>query len=77
MNRRIKLVGMNLSLNFTTYFSNLAPLIDDKISSIDLSKNILRDEGVKALAKCLRYLKNLVKLDLSSNEITQKGVGYL
>ena len=46
----------------------------DKIASLDLSKNQLRDAGVIELSKILYFMKGLVALDLSSNEITPKSL---
>lgn len=46
----------------------------DKIASIDLSKNQLRDAGVIELSRILYFMKTLVALDLSSNEITPKSL---
>lgn len=78
VNRKIVLREMNLGLNFSRAFVNLIQNQSrynmDKIASIDLSKNQLRDEGVIELSKILLFSKSLVKLDLSSNEITPKAI---
>jgi Ran GTPase-activating protein (RanGAP) involved in mRNA processing and transport len=78
VNRKIVLREMNLGLNFSKAFVNLiqnqSRYSMDKIASIDLSKNQLRDEGVIELSKILFFTKSLVKLDLSSNEITPKAI---
>jgi Ran GTPase-activating protein (RanGAP) involved in mRNA processing and transport len=78
VNRKIVLREMNLGLNFSRAFVHLVENHSrynmDKIASIDLSKNQLRDEGVIELSKILLFSKSLVKLDLSSNEITPKAI---
>ena len=45
----------------------------EKLSSIELSKNNLKDAGITELSKALKCCKFLVKLDVSSNSITPKG----
>jgi len=49
----------------------------DRLSSLDLSKNNLRDEGIAELSKPLRCCKFLVSLNVSSNFISPKGFLHL
>ena len=77
INRKLVLTNMGLSLEFAKYFSNMLHNFQyhniDRISSIDLSMNNLRDPGIIELAKPIRYCKFIVKLDVSSNSISSKG----
>jgi len=44
------------------------------ISNLDLSKNYLRDDGLSELSKCIKYMPALCRLDVSSNNVTPKGI---
>ena len=55
-------------------FKNHSQLNIDKIAVLNLRKNRLRDAGLIELSKGIKYARNLVSLDLSSNEITPKGI---
>ena len=72
---------MNLGFNFAKKLVELSQQWSlnkmTHISSIDLSKNQLRDAGVIELSKCIKFIPMLSKLDLSSNEITPKGLSKL
>ena len=46
----------------------------DKIAVLNLRKNKLRDCGLIELSKGLKYARGLISIDLSSNEITPKGI---
>lgn len=49
------------------------------VAGLDLTKNFLRDEGVKILVNALlvETPRPIVYLNLSNNEFTPKAVGYL
>lgn len=49
----------------------------DRIAVLNLKKNRLRDVGLIELSKGIRFARNLVSLDISSNEITPKGIQAL
>lgn len=44
------------------------------ISWLNLSKNHLRDSGLAELSRCIKFMPALCKLDVSSNEVTPKGI---
>jgi Ran GTPase-activating protein (RanGAP) involved in mRNA processing and transport len=47
--------------------------VNPNIASLDLRRNTIGDEGVKILMKAVSKSKQIVHLDLSSNELTHKG----
>ena len=53
----------------------------NNIASLDLSKNFLRDEGVRVLSEAFLSkaysTPTLVHLNLANNELTYKGVKHL
>lgn len=49
----------------------------DKISTLDLSKNNLRDEGIIILSETLKQFPSLIHLAVANNEITLKGLEKL
>lgn len=44
---------------------------------LDLSSNLIRDEGVKYLSQTLATIKQLHKLDISGNMVTKSGLEFL
>ena len=58
----------------------LKQILSDKnyyISSLNLSKNVIGDEGIKIVAKIIAKSNTLVHIDVSSNEIKRDGVNVL
>ena len=49
----------------------------DRISALDLSKNLLRDEGISLIAKAISQNITLASLKVANNEITFKGLSVL
>ena len=47
------------------------------LTTLDLKRTIIGDDGAAALGKCLKYKKSLTTLDLSYNEIGDAGPAAL
>jgi hypothetical protein len=59
-------------------FTNVVlPMHISMIQHLDLSKNNIRDAGVKEFARYLEYNTSLVEVDLSDNDISDIGAEYL
>eukprot|EP00928_Gymnodinium_smaydae_P005275 TRINITY_DN11806_c0_g1_i3.p1 TRINITY_DN11806_c0_g1~~TRINITY_DN11806_c0_g1_i3.p1 ORF type:complete len:943 (+),score=156.66 TRINITY_DN11806_c0_g1_i3:2866-5694(+) len=55
----------------------LALALNENLTSLNLSCNLVRDEGAGVIAKLLPEQRALVHLDLSSNDITGAGAGAI
>eukprot|EP00347_Sterkiella_histriomuscorum_P022892 403336765 len=65
-------LGANCSMNFAKYM-----LKNQHVSTYDLSRNKLGDEGVVNLSNSLPYQSHIIKLNLSNNALSHKGTDYL
>ncbi|CDW82527.1 UNKNOWN [Stylonychia lemnae] len=72
INRRVDLSDMGLGVNFSNVMAHFLRQ-GKEFSHLDLSRNKLRDDGVKILSKYLVANRSIIHLDLSQNEITHKG----
>lgn len=75
-NREFNLVEQNLSLNTAKVVSELISK-NTHFVKLNLSRNLLKDEGAYFIAERLKKDTNIIHLDLSSNCLTKKGVKYL
>jgi hypothetical protein len=67
---------MSLGVNFAKVFGELLSFGLD-VSHVNLSRNRLKDEGIKLLAKNLMVNKTIIHLDISQNEISHRGAEEL
>ena len=49
----------------------------NRIAHLDLSKNLLKDEGISILASIFSFNNALVSLNIASNNITSTGIEVL
>lgn len=75
INRRLTLREMSLSVNTAEVLRDFlcAP---NKISHLDLCKNLLGDRGIIILTQAFLKSTSLVTLNIGSNEITTSGMSY-
>ena len=77
VNRKINLYDQGLKINCAKYLVQVLMMQVNKIARTEIGKNNLRDEGIIELAKCFKFTKSLVHLDVCSNEISPKGIKVL
>ena len=65
---------MGLSMNFANELKNIILSNRCKIANLDLSKNNFGDEGALVLMKAVRNNKELISLNLASNELTNDAI---
>jgi Ran GTPase-activating protein (RanGAP) involved in mRNA processing and transport len=71
--KALKMVNMEINVNEVTYLS-LYPELSE-LTTLDLRKNFLGDEGFQAIAVS-PILKNVRELDLRNNQITRVGLDF-
>ena len=76
INRELKFIELSMGVNCAKMIASV--LHDNNhFVKINLSKNVLKNDGAKYLAHVLKRDKNIIDLDLSSNALTDKGIQYL
>lgn len=65
---------MNLGARFAETLASILHSNKHRFARLDLHKNLLQDEGVKALMHEVHKSKSIVELNLASNEISNEGM---
>jgi Ran GTPase-activating protein (RanGAP) involved in mRNA processing and transport len=65
---------MNLQSTFANALAEILKLGKHRFSRLDLHKNLLQDEGVKALMHEVHKSKSIVEVNFASNEISNEGM---
>ena len=77
INGLISLTDMKLGINFAKTFADIFlknPCL--RVIHLNLSLNLLGDSGVSKIVEAIKHSESLISLDISSNEITSKGVNF-
>ena len=74
--RVLHFIEQNMSKNCAKIISFLIRK-NHHFIKVNLSRNILKNEGVKHLAYALKSDTQIIHLDVSSNALSDKGIGYL
>ena len=71
-NRKLILPSFNLGLCAAKEISHILS-VNKNIVHINLSKNLLKDEGVEEIMRQVKHSYSIIHLDLQQNNITSKG----
>lgn len=74
--REIKFVEQNMGINCSKLLSVLIRE-NNYFTRVNLSKNIIKSEGVRYISNALKRDKRIIHLDLSSNGLSDKGIAYI
>ena len=68
---------MGLGYHFAKVFADILRSGSLDVSHVNLSRNKLKDEGIREIAAVLIKIKTIIHLDVSQNEISEKGASEL